>query len=60
MLLAAAAEAKVPVAPLNGESTITQVAQGCGPGGWRGPYGHCNYGPVRKCWRGYYGHLHCT
>lgn len=21
----------------------TQNAGGCGPGGWRGPWGHCNY-----------------
>lgn len=23
---------------------ITPVAQGCGPGGWRGPWGGCRYG----------------
>jgi hypothetical protein len=24
---------------------IVPVAQGCGPGGWRGPWGHCRYTP---------------
>ncbi len=34
--------------------SVTLVAQGCGPGGWRGPYGHCHYAPYRG---GYYGPL---
>ena len=32
--------------------SVTLVVQGCGPGGWRGPYGHCRYAPYRG---GYYG-----
>jgi hypothetical protein len=24
---------------------IVRVAEGCGPGGWRGPWGHCRYTP---------------
>ena len=31
-------------------SMIVPVAGGCGPNGWRGPYGHCRYTP-------YYGPL---
>jgi hypothetical protein len=35
---------------------ITQVLQGCGPGGYRGPYGHCRYGgPVVVAPPVYYG-----
>lgn len=34
-------------APADG---VTLVAQGCGPGAWRGPWGHCRdtpyYGPL--------------
>lgn len=44
--LAAAPAGAMPVAPLAGfdAADVTLVAQGCGPGGWRGPYGHCRYG----------------
>ena len=59
LLVAWACEAKVPVAPLKSETTITKVAQGCGPGGVRGPGGACHYG-TRHCWRGPRGTLHCT
>jgi hypothetical protein len=59
MLLLSTASEAMPVAPLNSGTAVTQVAQGCGPGGWRGPYGHCNYGPARRCWRGPYGGVHC-
>ena len=59
LLVASASEAKVPVAPLKGAATITKVAEGCGPGGWRGPGGACHYGG-RRCWRGPYGGLHCA
>jgi hypothetical protein len=34
----------MPAAPLNGVSSsdhVTQVAEGCGRGWHRGPYGHC-------------------
>jgi hypothetical protein len=58
---------------VSGEGVL-KVAQGCGPGGWRGPYGHCHWGggpgPYygaapgwgygRHCWRGAYGYLHCN
>jgi hypothetical protein len=40
-------------------TSISKVAQGCGPGGWRGPYGRCHYGPAGRCWRGPYGGVHC-
>jgi hypothetical protein len=49
LLVANTSDAKVPVAPLKSATIITQVAQGCGPGGWRDPYGRCRYG-------GGYGH----
>lgn len=32
------------VAPAASE-TVIPVAQGCGPGGWRGPMGGCRYSP---------------
>jgi hypothetical protein len=61
LLLSSAAGAKVPVAPLENATSVTRVAQGCGPGGWRGPYGRCHYGGyARRCWRGPYGALHCA
>jgi hypothetical protein len=62
LLVANTSEAKVPVAPLKVATPITQVAQGCGPGGWRGPYGHCRYGGYygRRCWRGPYGAVRCA
>jgi hypothetical protein len=44
LLIAATSDAKVPVAPLTSAQTIIQVAQGCGPGGFRDPYGRCRYG----------------
>jgi hypothetical protein len=59
LVLATAAQAAMVVAPLESATSITKVAQGCGPGGWRGPYGRCNYGYARHCWRGPYGHVHC-
>jgi hypothetical protein len=59
LLLATAAQAAVVVAPLETGTTVTKVAQGCGPGGWRGPYGHCHWGYPRRCWRGPYGGVHC-
>ncbi len=59
LLLATASHATVAPAPLKGETAITKVAQGCGPGRWRGPGGFC-VGPGRRhCWRGPRGGLHC-
>jgi hypothetical protein len=37
LLVANTSDAKVPMAPLTSATAITQVAQGCGPGGFRGP-----------------------
>lgn len=39
--LAAAPVHAMPVAPLDAAPEITLVAQGCGPGWYRGPYGRC-------------------
>jgi hypothetical protein len=60
LVLATVAQAAVIVAPLESGTSIAKVAQGCGPGGWRGPYGRCHYGPARRCWRGPYGGVHCS
>jgi hypothetical protein len=64
LLVASTSDAKVPVAPLKSTTIITQVAQGCGPGGWRGPYGRCQYGHGYGYGRAYgrYGNPdpHCT
>jgi hypothetical protein len=57
LLLATASQANVLAAPLKSDVGFTKVAQGCGPGGWRGPGGICRYGG--RCWRGAYGRLHC-
>jgi hypothetical protein len=44
--LVTSASAAMSVAPiLNSDPGFVRVAEGCGPGGWRGPYGHCHYGP---------------
>jgi hypothetical protein len=59
LALATVAQAAVIVAPIESGTSITKVAEGCGPGGWRGPYGRCHYGPARRCWRGPYGGVHC-
>jgi hypothetical protein len=53
--LASSASAAMPVAPLNGDSGIKRIAEGCGPGFWRGPGGHCH--PMfngRACPPGYH------
>lgn len=43
--------AAAPMAPLPGVEGLTiQVAEGCGPGRWRGPWGHCRSTP-------YYGQM---
>ena len=63
MLFSVTADAAVPIAPLANGSDLVQVAQGCGPGRWRGPGGWC-HGPAypgpgyyRPGWgyNGYYG-----
>ena len=40
-VLASAAQAMPIPAPNLASGDVTLVAQGCGPGGHRGPYGHC-------------------
>jgi hypothetical protein len=40
--LATAANAGVAPAPVNGQSLIVKVAEGCGAGWWRGPNGRCH------------------
>jgi hypothetical protein len=52
----------MPIATLNGASNamITQVAQGCGVGLHRGPFGHCR--PIFSCPYGFHpgpAGLHC-
>lgn len=47
--LAAHAADTAPVVRVD-SSMVVPVAGGCGPNGWRGPYGHCRYTP-------YYGPL---
>jgi hypothetical protein len=65
LVAATAADAAVLVTPFGSDTGIVKVAQGCGPGRWRGPGGYCRgpgYGPVpgRHCWRNYYGHWRCN
>ena len=46
--LVGASEARAAVAfdqPNLAQSQIQLVADGCGPGGFRGPYGRCHYPP---------------
>ncbi|MGO9133737.1 MAG: GCG_CRPN prefix-to-repeats domain-containing protein [Methylovirgula sp.] len=54
--LATSAMAGVMVSPLGDTgTTITRVAEGCGPGMWRGPHGGCHpYAHDRACPRGYH------
>jgi hypothetical protein len=42
--LATSANAGMLAPPLASETNVISVAEGCGPGGWRGPYGHCHWG----------------
>ena len=62
--LATVASAAVTPAPLGNASSVINVAEGCGPGWWRGPGGKCHpmfdgkacppgyhLGPEhKKCW----------
>jgi hypothetical protein len=53
--LASSANAAMPVAPLKGDIGIKRIAEGCGPGLWRGPGGRCH--PMfngRACPPGYH------
>jgi hypothetical protein len=51
-----AANAGMMPAPVGvGASAIVKVAEGCGPGFWRGPHGHCHPMAMgRECPRGYH------
>jgi hypothetical protein len=48
-LIGAVSSQAMPVVPLHQDqaSTVIPVAQGCGPGMHRGPYGHCR--PLYSC-----------
>jgi hypothetical protein len=54
--LASAASAGITPAPVgNASSAIVKVAEGCGPGFWRGPAGHCHpFAVGRACPVGYH------
>jgi hypothetical protein len=55
--VASTASAAVTPAPVaNFSSAIVKVAEGCGPGFWRGPHGHCHpmAGPGRFCPPGFH------
>ncbi|OYX75587.1 MAG: hypothetical protein B7Y95_02215 [Rhizobiales bacterium 32-66-11] len=46
-VLAALPTSAMPLAPspVPQTASVTPVAQGCGPGWWRGPCGHCRHTP---------------
>jgi hypothetical protein len=59
----------MPIQALSEPSSLTiQVADGCGPGGWRGPWGACHhphyFGGWNGCppgyWHGPWGHCRDT
>lgn len=54
--LANTANAGITPAPVgNADSAIVKIAEGCGPGFWRGPAGHCHPMAVnRACPVGYH------
>jgi len=53
--LATAASAGITPAPLGNNSLIIKVAEGCGPGQWRGPKGVCHpYALAGICGPGYH------
>jgi len=53
--LATAADAAVKPAPLGKDDSIVRVAEGCGPGMWRGPNGRCHpFARGRACPPGYH------
>lgn len=53
--LATAASAGVPAAPIGSDSLVIKVAEGCGPGFWRGPAGRCHpFAVNRACPPGYH------
>ena len=53
--LAASAQAAMTVPPVDKSPAVTLVAEGCGPGFWRGPGGHCHpFANHRMCPHGYH------
>jgi len=53
--LATGASAGIPAAPVGSDSLVIKVAEGCGPGFWRGPGGHCHpFAVNRACPPGYH------
>lgn len=53
--LAASAQAAMVAPSLEKGPAVTLVAEGCGPGMWRGPHGMCHpYAQGRFCPRGYH------
>jgi hypothetical protein len=54
-LATAAGAAVIPAPTGNGDGVVVKVAEGCGPGFWRGPYGHCHpFAVNRACPPGYH------
>jgi hypothetical protein len=52
---AASAQAAMIAPPVANTPAITFVAEGCGPGWWRGPHGHCHpMAAAGVCPRGYH------
>ncbi|MFT0858594.1 hypothetical protein VRZ77_00730 [Ancylobacter sp. G4_0304] len=46
LLACATLPASAPVSKLtDGPAIVVPVAEGCGPGAWRGPWGHCRDTP---------------
>lgn len=68
---ASASPIPAPLAP-EASAMVIPIVQGCGVGGWRGPYGGCRYGEYRRVaprygngcppgyWHGPYGHCRNT
>lgn len=57
--LAAAPATAMPIGPVgDGPSGVTLVAEGCGPGFVRGPYGHCHPMGYPHPAYGVYAHPH--
>ena len=53
--LATTASAAVPAAPVGTDGLIIKIAEGCGPGYWRGPGGRCHpFAVGRACPPGYH------
>jgi len=53
--LAASAQAAMTVPSVDKGPAVTLVAEGCGPGFWRGPAGRCHpFATNRMCPRGYH------